>query len=209
MEQEERRRIQHKQQASWNFLAWREWTMRLLPKRLEGDQLPSEKVVTEILSIRMKGLWRVKGGHVSQTVVEETSVYAHSRDLQGRGARGEETHPAQAASFLEVLSMKGVNDEIAPKAAWRRPAAFRNSCDWDLVHKDEGALKSEGRPCLPNRRGGDQRLRAQQGPARAWSKRRRNASSTSSKLPGSSQHEGSERWDCSQSGLKETSCFQK
>ena len=58
----------------------------------------------------------MKGGHVSQTVVEETSVYAHSRDLQGRGARGEETHPAQAASFLEVLSMKGVNDEIAPKA---------------------------------------------------------------------------------------------
>ena len=59
----------------------------------------------------------MKGGHVSQTGVEETSVYAHSRDLQGRGARGEETHPAQAASFLEVLSMKGVNDEIAPKAA--------------------------------------------------------------------------------------------
>ena len=33
------------------------------------------------------------------------------------GARGEKTHPAQAASFLEFLSMKGVNDEIAPKAA--------------------------------------------------------------------------------------------
>ena len=30
--------------------------MRLLPKRLEGDQLLSEIVVTEILSIRMKGL---------------------------------------------------------------------------------------------------------------------------------------------------------
>ena len=30
--------------------------MRLLPKRLEGDQLLSEIVVTEILSTRMKGL---------------------------------------------------------------------------------------------------------------------------------------------------------
>jgi hypothetical protein len=59
----------------------------------------------------------VKGGHVSQSVVEETGVYAHGRDLQRRGARGEKIlmHPAQAASFLECLSMKGVNDEIAPK----------------------------------------------------------------------------------------------
>ena len=55
----------------------------------------------------------MKGGHV----VEETGVYAHGRDLQRRGARGEKTHPAQAARFLEFLSKKGVNGGIAPKAA--------------------------------------------------------------------------------------------
>jgi hypothetical protein len=58
----------------------------------------------------------VKGAHVSQSIVEESGVYAHGRDLQRRGARGEKTHPAQAARFLEFLSMKGVNGGIAPKA---------------------------------------------------------------------------------------------
>ena len=124
VEQEERRRIQHKQPASWNVSAWREWTMRLLPKRLEEDQLLSEIVVTQILPIGVWGLWRVKGAHVSQSIVAESGVYAHGRDLQRRGARGEKTHPAQAASFPEFLNMKGVNSGIAPKATWRRPAAF-------------------------------------------------------------------------------------
>ena len=209
MEQEERRRIQHKQQASWDVSAWREWTMRLFPKRLEGDQLLSEIVVAEILSIGVRGLWRVKGGRVSQSVVEETGVYTHGRDLQRRGARGEKTHPAQAASFLECLSMKGVNDEIAPKETWRGPAAFRNSCDSDLAHTGVRALKSEGSPCLPKHRWGEWRLRTRPRPAKAWSKRREDASSTSSKLPGISQHEGSEQRDCSQSNLKKTSCCQK
>ena len=59
----------------------------------------------------------MKGGHVSQSVVEETGVYAHDRDLQRRGAREEKMHPAQAARFLEFLSMKGVKGRIAPKAA--------------------------------------------------------------------------------------------
>jgi len=55
----------------------------------------------------------VKGGYVSQSVVEEISRYADSRDLQGRGARGEKTHPAQAASFPAFLNMKGVR--LLPK----------------------------------------------------------------------------------------------
>ena len=71
--QEERRRIQRKQQASWNFSTWREWTMRLLPKRLEGDQLPSEIVATEILPIRMQGLFRVEDYYVFQIIVGEAS----------------------------------------------------------------------------------------------------------------------------------------
>ena len=53
---------------------------------------------------------------MSQSVVGETGAYTHGRDLQRHGARGGKTHPAQAASFLEYLSMKGVNDEITPKA---------------------------------------------------------------------------------------------
>ena len=58
-----------------------------------------ESVVIEILSIRTQGLLRVKGGYVSQSIVEETSVYVPGR---------EKTHSAQAASFLEFHSMQEV-----------------------------------------------------------------------------------------------------
>ena len=47
--------------------------MRLLPKRLEGDQLLSEIVVTEILSIRMQGLLRVEDYYVFQITVDKAS----------------------------------------------------------------------------------------------------------------------------------------
>ena len=287
VEQEEKKRIQHKQQASWKFSAWREWTAGLLPKRLDGDQLPSEtvmievlstrmalkstnpqwrgargekthpsqaasfvelfnirewgvrllpkwlegdqllseSVVIEILSIRTQGrekthsaqaasflefhsmqevkwrdcsqsvltettcfqrqlwlricpwgwLWRVKGGYVSQSVVEEISCYVHSRDLQGRGARGEKTHPAQAASFPAFLNMKGVR--LLPK--WlegdQPPSDIRDSCNWDLVHKDARAFKSGGLLCLSNHRWRSQLLKSHSGgrKQKSWAKRNR------------------------------------